>query len=96
MAVNLANQVRSFAQAVAGGNLTKIEVDVRGEILELKEMVNGMMEPLSVFADEVTHVTLEVGTEGRLGGQARMAGVGGTWKDLKDNVNHGQQPHFTS
>lgn len=91
MAMNLTNQVRSIAEvtkAVAGGDLTKkIEVDVRGEILELKETVNGMTESLSVFADEVTRVAREVGTEGRLGGQARVANVGGTWKDLTDNVN---------
>lgn len=91
MAMNLTNQVRSIAEvtkAVAGGDLTKkIEVDVRGEILELKETVNGMTESLSVFADEVTRVAREVGTEGRLGGQARVTGVGGTWKDLTDNVN---------
>jgi osomolarity two-component system sensor histidine kinase NIK1 len=90
MAMNLTNQVRSIAQvtkAVAGGDLTKkIEVDVRGEILELKETVNGMTESLSVFADEVTRVAREVGTEGRLGGQARVTNVG-TWKDLTDNVN---------
>ncbi|KIJ97792.1 hypothetical protein K443DRAFT_681283 [Laccaria amethystina LaAM-08-1] len=91
MAMNLTNQVRSIAQvtkAVAGGDLTKkIEVDVRGEILDLKETVNGMTESLSVFADEVTRVAREVGTEGRLGGQARVTNVGGTWKDLTDNVN---------
>lgn len=91
MAMNLTNQVRSIAQvtkAVAGGDLTKkIDVDVRGEILELKETVNGMTESLSVFADEVTRVAREVGTEGRLGGQARVTNVGGTWKDLTDNVN---------
>ncbi|KAF4622058.1 hypothetical protein D9613_009580 [Agrocybe pediades] len=91
MAMNLTNQVRSIAEvtkAVAGGDLTKkIEVDVRGEILELKETVNGMTESLSVFADEVTRVAREVGTEGRLGGQARVTNVGGTWKDLTDNVN---------
>jgi osomolarity two-component system, sensor histidine kinase NIK1 len=91
MAMNLTNQVRSIAEvtkAVAGGDLTKmIEVDVRGEILELKETVNGMTESLSVFADEVTRVAREVGTEGRLGGQALVANVGGTWKDLTDNVN---------
>ena len=91
MAMNLTNQVRSIAQvtkAVAGGDLTKkIEVDVCGEILELKETVNGMTESLSVFADEVTRVAREVGTEGRLGGQARVTNVGGTWKDLTDNVN---------
>ena len=91
MAMNLTNQVRSIAEvtkAVAGGDLTKkIEVDVRGEILELKETVNGMTESLSVFADEVTRVAREVGTEGRLGGQAQVTNVGGTWKDLTDNVN---------
>ncbi|KAJ2935713.1 hypothetical protein H1R20_g1381, partial [Candolleomyces eurysporus] len=91
MAMNLTNQVRSIAQvtkAVAGGDLTKkITVDARGEILELKETVNGMTESLSVFADEVTRVAREVGTEGRLGGQARVTNVGGTWKDLTDNVN---------
>src|SRR5271170_5863263 len=84
MAMNLTNQVRSIAQvtkAVAGGDLTKkIEVDVKGEILELKETVNGMTESLSVFADEVTRVAREVGTEGRLGGQANVTNVGGTWK----------------
>src|SRR5882762_10799549 len=84
MAMNLTNQVRSIAQvtkAVAGGDLTKkIDVDVRGEILELKETVNGMTESLSVFADEVTRVAREVGTEGRLGGQATVMNVGGTWK----------------
>ena len=91
MAMNLTNQVRSIAQvtkAVAGGDLTKkIVVDVRGEILELKETVNGMTESLSVFADEVTRVAREVGTEGRLGGQARVTNVGGTRKDLTVNVN---------
>ncbi|KAG6865414.1 hypothetical protein C0991_002804 [Blastosporella zonata] len=91
MAMNLTNQVRSIAEvtkAVASGDLTKkIIVDVRGEILELKETVNGMTESLSVFADEVTRVAREVGTEGRLGGQARVTNVGGTWKDLTDNVN---------
>jgi osomolarity two-component system sensor histidine kinase NIK1 len=91
MAMNLTNQVRSIAEvtkAVAGGDLTKkIEVDVRGEILELKETVNGMTESLSVFADEVTRVAREVGTEGRLGGQARVTNVGGTWKHLTENVN---------
>jgi methyl-accepting chemotaxis protein len=66
---------------VASGDLTKkVEVDVRGEILDLKETVNGMTESLSVFADEVTRVAREVGTEGRLGGQANVTNVGGTWK----------------
>ncbi|ETW76839.1 hypothetical protein HETIRDRAFT_389878 [Heterobasidion irregulare TC 32-1] len=91
MAMNLTNQVRSIAEvtkAVANGDLTKkIEVDVRGEMLDLKETVNGMTESLSVFADEVTRVAREVGTEGRLGGQANVTNVGGTWKDLTDNVN---------
>ena len=91
MAMNLTNQVRSIAEvtkAVAGGDLTKkIQIDVRDEILGLKETVNGMTESLNVFADEVTRVAREVGTEGRLGGQARVTGVAGTWKDLTDNVN---------
>jgi HAMP domain-containing protein len=91
MAMNLTNQVCSIAEvtkAVAGSDLMKkIEVDVRGEILELKETANGMTESLSVFAAEVTRVAREVGTEGRLGGQARVMNVGGTWKDLTDNVN---------
>ncbi|KAH9929248.1 uncharacterized protein B0H18DRAFT_953709 [Fomitopsis serialis] len=91
MAMNLTNQVRSIAEvtkAVAGGDLTKrITVDVRGEMLDLKKTVNGMTESLSVFADEVTRVAKEVGTEGKLGGQARVPGVGGVWKDLTDNVN---------
>ena len=91
MAMNLTNQVRSIAEvtkAVAGGDLTKrITVDVRGEMLDLKETVNGMTESLSLFADEVTRVAKEVGTEGLLGGQAQVTNVGGTWKDLTDNVN---------
>lgn len=91
MAMNLTNQVRSIAEvtkAVAGGDLTKrITVDVRGEMLDLKETVNGMTESLSLFADEVTRVAKEVGTEGLLGGQAQVSNVGGTWKDLTDNVN---------
>jgi osomolarity two-component system, sensor histidine kinase NIK1 len=84
MAMNLTNQVRSIAEvtkAVASGDLTKkVEVDVRGEMLDLKETVNGMTESLSLFADEVTRVAREVGTEGRLGGQARVTNVGGMWK----------------
>ena len=84
MAMNLTNQVRSIAEVtkvVAGGDLTtKIEVDVRGETLELKEAVNGMTESLSVFADEVTRVAREVGAGGRLGGRAQVTNVGGTWK----------------
>src|SRR5205807_1276349 len=91
MAANLTNQVRNIAlvtTAVANGDLSqKITVDVRGEILELKETINSMVEKLRTFADEVTRVAREVGTEGRLGGQANVPGVGGTWKDLTDNVN---------
>ena len=91
MAMNLTNQVHSIAEvtkAISSGDLTKkIEVDVHGEILELKETVNGMTESLSVFTDEVTCVDREVGTEGQLGGQARVTNVGGMWKDLTDNVN---------
>lgn len=89
--MNLTNQVRSIAEvtkAVASGDLTKrITVDVRGEMLDLKDTVNGMTESLSVFADEVTRVAKEVGTDGKLGGQARVTNVSGTWKDLTDNVN---------
>ncbi len=72
--------------AVAKGDLSqKITVDARGEILELKNTVNTMVDELSAFADEVTRVAREVGTEGRLGGQARVPGVGGTWRDLTDS-----------
>ncbi|MFC3447879.1 HAMP domain-containing protein [Amycolatopsis speibonae] len=91
MAKNLTDQVRNIAQvttAVAKGDLTqKIIVDARGEILELKNTVNIMVDQLSAFADEVTRVSREVGTEGKLGGQAQVRGVAGTWKDLTDNVN---------
>ncbi|MEU4804453.1 HAMP domain-containing protein [Actinosynnema sp. NPDC023587] len=91
MANNLTAQVRNIAQvttAVAGGDLSqKITVDARGEILELKSTINTMVDQLSGFADEVTRVAREVGTDGRLGGQARVPGVAGTWKDLTDNVN---------
>src|SRR6201997_3091261 len=91
MANNLTSQVRSIAQvttAVAKGDLSqKIRVDARGEILELKETVNTMVDQLSAFAGEVTRVAREVGTDGRLGGQAVVQGVSGTWKDLTDNVN---------
>ncbi|MGV9457196.1 HAMP domain-containing protein [Streptomyces sp. NPDC003635] len=91
MAGNLTGQVRSIAQvttAVAKGDLSqKITVDARGEILELKSTINTMVDQLSAFADEVTRVAREVGTEGRLGGQAQVRGVSGTWKDLTDNVN---------
>jgi signal transduction histidine kinase/HAMP domain-containing protein/CheY-like chemotaxis protein len=91
MADNLTGQVRNIAQvttAVARGDLSqKIRVDARGEILELKETINTMVDQLSAFADEVTRVAREVGTEGNLGGQAVVRGVSGTWKDLTDNVN---------
>ena len=91
MASNLTGQVRNIAEvtiAVANGDLSKkITVDVRGEILQLKEAINTMVEQLRSFAAEVTRVAREVGTEGRLGGQAVVPGVGGTWKDLTDNVN---------
>ena len=91
MASNLTAQVRDIAQvttAVANGDLSKkITVDVKGEILELKNTINTMVDQLSSFADEVTRVAREVGTEGKLGGQAKVKGVSGTWKDLTDNVN---------
>ncbi len=91
MASNLTAQVRNIAEvatAIAGGDLSKkITVDVRGEILLLKDTLNTMVEQLRSFAAEVTRVAREVGTEGRLGGQAVVPGVGGTWKDLTDNVN---------
>ncbi len=91
MASNLTTQVRNIAEvttAVAKGDLSKkIEVDARGEILELKDTINTMVDQLSSFASEVTRVAREVGTEGKLGGQAVVRGVGGTWKDLTDNVN---------
>ncbi|MFJ6671821.1 HAMP domain-containing protein, partial [Actinosynnema sp. NPDC091369] len=91
MAGNLTSQVRDIAQvatAVARGDLSqKIDVDARGEILELKETVNTMVDQLSSFADEVTRVAREVGSEGRLGGQAEVPGVGGVWRDLTDSVN---------
>ncbi|HSL67545.1 MAG TPA: HAMP domain-containing protein, partial [Actinomycetota bacterium] len=91
MASNLTAQVRDIAQvatAVARGDLSqKVTVDVRGEILELKDTINTMVDQLSSFADEVTRVAREVGTEGKLGGQAHVPGVSGTWKDLTDNVN---------
>src|SRR3989440_3134179 len=91
MAGNLTAQVRNIAEvtkAVANGDLSKqITVDVKGEILELKNTVNTMVDQLSSFAAEVTRVVREVGTEGRLGGQADVQGVAGTWKDLTDSVN---------
>src|ERR1700761_731186 len=91
MCGNLTDQVRNIAQvttAVARGDLSrKITVDVRGEILELADTINTMVDQLNSFASEVTRVAREVGTEGRLGGQAAVPGVAGTWKDLTDNVN---------
>src|SRR5580693_6115927 len=91
MCGNLTDQVRNIAQvttAVARGDLSrKITVDVRGEILELKETINTMVDQLNAFASEVTRVAREVGTEGKLGGQAQVPGVAGTWKDLTDSVN---------
>jgi HAMP domain-containing protein/signal transduction histidine kinase len=91
MAANLTGQVRNIAAvttAVANGDLSKkITVDVRGEILELKNTINTMVDQLNSFASEVTRVAREVGTEGKLGGQAQVKGVSGTWKDLTDNVN---------
>ncbi|MET9757914.1 HAMP domain-containing protein [Streptomyces sp. NPDC006372] len=91
MALNLTSQVRNIAQvttAVANGDLSKkITVDARGEILELKDTVNTMVEQLRAFADEVTRVAREVGTDGRLGGRAQVLGVSGVWRDLTDNVN---------
>src|ERR1700757_4544458 len=91
MAGNLTAQVRNIAEvttAVANGDLSKkITVDVNGEILELKNTINTMVDQFNSFASEVTRVAREVGTEGKLGGQAQVPGVGGTWKDLTDNVN---------
>src|SRR5205807_1348366 len=91
MAGNLTSQVRNIAAvttAVATGDLSKkITVDVKGEILELKNTINTMVDQLSSFASEVTRVAREVGTEGKLGGQADVQGVAGTWKDLTDTVN---------
>src|SRR5262249_34240431 len=91
MATNLTSQVRNIAEvttAVASGDLSrKITVDVRGEIRELKNTINTMVDQLNAFAGEVSRVAREVGTEGKLGGQAQVRGVGGTWKDLTDNVN---------
>ncbi|HEU5068451.1 MAG TPA: response regulator, partial [Sphingomicrobium sp.] len=91
MAENLTGQVRNIADvttAVAKGDLSKkITVDVKGEILALKNTINTMVDQLNAFASEVTRVAREVGTEGKLGGQAQVPGVGGTWKDLTDNVN---------
>ena len=98
MCGNLTDQVRNIAQvttAVARGDLSrKITVDVHGEILELKDTINTMVDQLNAFASEVTRVAREVGTEGKLGGQAQVSGVAGTWKDLTDNRElYGQQPN---
>src|SRR5207249_12109760 len=91
MASNLTVQLRDMskvATAIANGDLTKkITVDVSGEILQIKNVINIMVDQLSSFASEVTRVAREVGTEGKLGGQADVKGVAGTWKDLTDNVN---------
>src|SRR5205085_1697391 len=91
LAGNLTGQVRNIAQvttAVAQGDLTqKITVEASGEVAELKNTINTMVDQLSAFADEVTRVAREVGTEGKLGGQANVKGVAGTWKDLTDSVN---------
>src|SRR5581483_10003506 len=91
MASNLTDQVRSIARvttAVANGDLSKkITVEAKGEVAALADTINTMVDQLSAFADEVTRVAREVGTEGKLGGQANVRGVSGTWKDLTDNVN---------
>src|SRR4051794_36358541 len=91
MASNLTDQLRDVskvATAIANGDLTqKITVDVRGEILQMKNVINTMVDQLSSFAPEVTRLRPEVGTEGKLGGQAEVKGVAGTWKDLTDSVN---------
>src|SRR5438132_760043 len=91
MAANLTGQVRNIAEvttAVAKGDLSKkITVDVKGEILELKSTINTMVDQLNAFSGEVTRVAREVGTDGKLGGQAQVSGAAGTWKDLTDNVN---------
>ena len=97
MAGNLTGQVRNIAEvttAVANGDLSKkITVDVKGEILELKNTINTMVDQLRSFASEVTRVAREVGTEGKLGGQAKVEGVSGTWKDLTDSRQlDGRQP----
>jgi methyl-accepting chemotaxis protein len=93
MADNLTRQVRSISdvtKAVAAGDLTqKVNVDVQGEMLELKETVNTMVDQLGAFSSEVTRVAMEVGTRGILGGQAKVPGVQGTWESLTNNVNVG-------
>src|SRR5262245_16453587 len=91
MGSNLTNQVRNIADvttAVAKGDLSrKITVDAKGDTRQLKDTINTMVDQLKAFASEVTRVACEVGTEGKLGGQAQVEGVGGVWKDLIDNVN---------
>src|SRR5947208_5407558 len=91
MASNLTTQVRGIAKvvtAVANGELTqKLVVEAKGEIAELADTINNMTETLGIFADQVTSVAREVGTEGKLGGQANVPGAAGTWRDLTDNVN---------
>src|SRR3712207_4753288 len=91
MAANLTSQVRSVANvvtAVANGDLNrKLVVEAKGEVAALAETINGMIDTLAVFADQVTNVAREVGSEGKLGGQARVPGAAGLWKDLTDNVN---------
>ena len=98
MCSSLTDQVRSIAMvttAVASGDLTQmIEIEVEGEMLTLKGTVNSMVDQLSAFASEVTRVALEVGTQGILGGQARVEGVQGTWADLTRNVNVRAPPHL--
>src|SRR5947207_2339464 len=92
MASNLTTQVRGIAKvvtAVANGDLSqKFVVEAKGEIAELADTINNMTDTLGIFAEQVTTVAREVGTEGKLGGQARVPGVAGTWKDLTDNVNY--------
>src|SRR5205085_12125 len=91
MAANLTSQVRNSAgvvNAVAHGDLTrKLQVEAKGEVAALAETINGMIDTLAIFADQVTNVAGEVGSEGKLGGQARVPGAAGTWRDLTDNVN---------
>ena len=91
MASNLTNQVRGIAQvvtAVANGDLKrKLALEARGEIAELAETINSMTDTLAIFAEQVTGVAREVGVEGQLGGQAKVPGASGTWRDLTDNVN---------
>jgi osomolarity two-component system sensor histidine kinase NIK1 len=96
--MNLTNQVRSIAQvttAVANGNLTqKVDIDAEGEIAALKDTINSMVDQLSTFASEVTRVTLEVGSQGKLGGQVQVEGVSGEWKRLTDNVSRASSFRF--